>query len=78
MLIVMTFNVGLLIASTMGLGIGSLFFNSIFEMPEMPPFAIFTEKKGDYEPNPDPCCSKADASSLVVKRRTSKVMHHHH
>ena len=72
----MTFNVGLLIAPTLGLAIGSLFFNSICKMPKMPPFAVFTEKKGDYEPNPDPCCSKIDVPVVLIeKKTTSKVMH---
>ena len=77
MLIVMTFNVGLLIASTLGLGIGSLFFNSICKMPKMPFFAVFNAgKKGDYEPNPDPCCSKIDVPVVLIeKKTTSKVKH---
>jgi hypothetical protein len=68
MLVVMTFNVGLLISATMGLGIGSLLFNTLVELPQMPQNVILTEKRGDYEPNPDPCCSKAEMTIIVSKK----------
>ena len=60
MLVVMTFEIGLLIAVSMGLAVGNTIFSMMIKMPELPPEAKLTEKRGNYEPNPDPCCHKLD------------------
>lgn len=46
-------------------------------MPELPPYAVFTGTNADYEPNPDPCCTKADASVYVTRKKTIKVLDQH-
>ena len=62
MLLVMTFEVGLVIVTPLGLGIGNLIF-SFCDFKELPKNVIWTAKHGRYEPNPDPCCHKTIAGS---------------
>ena len=62
MLVVMTFEIGLLFAISLGLAVGNLIFPMMIKMPELPVNTKLTEKRGNYEPNPDPCCNKLDDS----------------
>jgi len=61
MLVVMTFDVGLLISTGLGLGLGNFIF-SFFEHSDLPE-GLEWKKTGNYEPNPDPCCHKLEISS---------------
>ena len=65
----MTFEVGLLFATVIGLTIGNLVFNSCIKLPEFDSEKVLlTEKTGSYEPNPDPCCSKIEVNTpLKIK-----------
>ena len=63
MLIVMTFEVGLLFATSLGLGLGTFLTMTLFKLPELPANCEPTEKSGDYSPNPDPCCSAISLAS---------------
>lgn len=65
MLVVMTFEVGLLFSATIGLGLGN-FITSKIKLPELPNNTKWSKKRGDYEPNPDPCCSKVEYLSPVI------------
>ena len=73
MLVMMTFEVGLLFAAALGLGLGK-FIICFIKLPkplESDP-AITIKWKRDmvvYEPNPDPCCSKPDGIHSTMQGR---------
>ena len=57
MLVVMTFEVGILLSAAGGLSLGNMVFQLV-ELPQLPSNVHWTAKRGNYEPNPDPCCGK--------------------
>ena len=59
MLLVMTYNVGVLFAAVSGLAAGLLVFNLI-EIPQLPLQYKFVEGKGFYSPKSDKCCNHTD------------------
>jgi len=73
MLIVMTFEIGILMAASLGLGLGTLACNSLFELPKLPENCQWTQKRGDYTPNPDPCCCAISITAQKKQKNTSKV-----
>ena len=75
MLIVMTFEVGLLFAASIGLGTGAWIFHTFVKMPELPKGFKFSQgKRGDYMPNPDPCCSPSTLAGEDDKKDTSREL----
>ena len=73
MLVLMTFEVGLLFAGSVGWGVGKLLFMYV-EVPEMPDGVEWKEESRDkYEPNPDPCCHKLDEVEYVPLLGDGKV-----
>lgn len=43
----------------------------------MPSNVILTDTKGDYEPTPDPCCSKASLTSQLVLKKDWQQLGEH-
>lgn len=76
MLIVMHFEVGLLFSAVLGLGLGTFLLHNFVKMPQLPAGYSFSEgKRGDYMPNPDPCCGPAtiaDPHKEEVKPKTTQ------
>ena len=70
MLLVMTFNVGILFAAVSGLAIGLLIFNLI-ELPQLPLQYKFVEGKGFYSPKSDKCCNHVDDPRVSFARNSA-------
>ena len=70
MLVLMTFEVGILFAGALGLGLGK-FILCFLELPKPlesnSSISVKWKTSQDlYEPNPDPCCNKLDEFTSAV------------
>ena len=70
MLLVMTYNVGILFAAVSGLAFGLLVFN-MFDLPQLPLQYKFVEGKGFYTPKSDKCCNHTDDPRVSFARNSS-------
>ena len=74
MLLVMTYNVGILFAAVSGLALGLLVFNML-DLPQLPLQYKFVEGKGFYTPKSDKCCNHTDDPRVSFARNSSIGKH---
>ena len=72
MLLVMTFNVGVLFAAVSGLAVGLLIFNMV-PLPELPLQYKFVEGKSMYNPKSDKCCNHTEDPRVSFARNSTGV-----
>ena len=74
MLLVMTFNVGILFAAVTGLALGLFVFNLV-ELPDLPAQYKFVEGKSMYNPKSDKCCNHVEDPRVSFARNSTGVGH---
>ena len=72
MLLVMTFNVGILFAAVIGLALGLFVFNLI-ELPALPTQYKFVEGKAMYNPKSDKCCNHVEDPRVSFARNSNGI-----
>ena len=72
MLLVMTYNVGVLFAAVVGLALGLFVFNLI-ELPDLPDQYKFVEGKTMYSPKSDKCCNHVEDPRVSFARNSTGI-----
>ena len=73
MLLVMTYNVGILFAAVSGLAVGLFMFNLV-TLPELPGHYKFVEGKSSYNPKSEKCCNYVEDPRVSFARNSSGVV----